>query len=178
MKLILTCLIINCFSVQLLFSQDVVLADDFKLEEVIQVETSSKEQLFQNANDWTLRTFMSFDNLYHFDEEHRNSIIASANLMLRRRSTLLCTINEPRLNYKMTIMFKDGRYKYIIDNLVFEYVETCGEGVIRPVSAPLGEIGFGINKRINIYEEVDQKLKSLIADLKQSMANPMVEEDW
>ena len=178
MKLILTCIIINCFSVRLLFSQDVVLADDFKLEEVIQVETSSKEQLFQNAKNWTLRTLMSFDNLYHFDDEHQNSIIASANLTLKRRSTFLCTIDDPRLNYKMTVMFKDGRYKYIIDNLVLQYVETCGDGVFRPVSAPLEEIGFNINKRINIYEEVDQKLKLLIADLKQSMTNPMAEEDW
>lgn len=178
MKLILTYIIINCFSVGLLFSQDIILEDDFKLEEVIQVGTASKEQLFQNAKDWTLRTLMSFDNLYHFDEEHRNKIIANANLTLRRRSTFFCNINEPRLNYKMTIMFKDGRYKYVIDNLFFEYLETCGEGVIRPMSVPLKDIGFGMNKRINIYDEVDQKLKLLIADLKQSMANPEPEEDW
>lgn len=178
MKIIIASTLIYSFSIFHLFSQDLVLTDDFKLGEVVQVESASKEQLFQNAKHWIFRLLKSSDNLIHLDDEHSNSIIVAANIMLETRVSFACMLNDTKLDYKLTIAFKDGRYKYTIDNMIHRYVGNCGEGETVHRSAYLQDIGFSKRKRAKVYNEVDQKLKLIIADLKQSMATPVAEADW
>lgn len=178
MKIIIASILINCFSLPLLFSQNLVLTDDFKLEEVVRVESASKEQLFQNAKHWVFKLLKSSDNLIHLDDENNNNIIATANLMLETRVTFACMLHDTKLDYKLTIALKDGRYKYTIDNMIHRYVGNCGEGENIHRSAYLKDIGFSKKKRAKVYKEVDQKLKVIIADLKQSMVTPIAEADW
>ena len=82
------------------------------------------------------------------------------------------------LIFKIKILFKNERYKYTIDNMVHRYVVNCGEYGDYPVTAPLGDIKFKDKMKSQIYDEIDHKLRSLIADMKQSILSPKVEEDW
>ena len=176
MKVLFTFLLINCFSILCTFSQDNVLTDDFKFAELVQANSLSKERLFQNAKLWALSSLTPSDNLLYLDTEN-NSIILTGNFMLKTRSAR-CGIVNGTLIFKITILFKNERYKYTIDHLVHRYVVNCGEFGAYPVTAPLGDIKFKDKVKTQIYDEIDHKLRSLIADMKQSILRPKVEEDW
>jgi hypothetical protein len=176
MKVIFTSVIINCISILVTYSQDNVLIDDFKFEEVVQANSLSKEKLFQNAKLWAFSRLKPSDNLLYLDTED-NSIILTGNFMLKNRSAR-CGIMNGTLIFKITILFKNERYRYTIDNMVHRYVANCGEWGGYPVTAPLGDIKFKDKIKTQIYDEIDQKLRLLVADMKESILSPKVEEDW
>ena len=170
MKLIFAIVIINCLSVSLLFSQNHIGPDNFKLEGVVEMKALSKDQLFQRAKLWTLSTLKPSDNLIFMDDEQCNSIVAAANLIFDGGRT--------SIDYKITIAFKDGRYKYTIDHLFYNYIVfPINNGAVQIVVA-MESLKFGKNRKAEIYKETNEKLKLVIVGLEQSMVNPVMEDSW
>ncbi|MDN5211596.1 DUF4468 domain-containing protein [Fulvivirgaceae bacterium BMA12] len=169
MRLIFITAIISCLSVSLLFSQERISAGNLKLEEVVRVQSLSQEQLFLKAKSWILETLKPSDNLVYIDAENHR-MVATINQLLEDRNT--------SVSYKVTLAFKDGRYKYTIDRLIYTYVQNWFNMGAVKVSIPLESMKFSERKKAKIYNQINRELRPFVTTMMQSIKNPGKIADW
>ena len=169
-------IIIVCLQVSV-FGQEKSFSEEFKIEGVVQMDGQTKEQLYEKAKLWTLTSLKTSDNLNEFDDEEHSRIIATGTILLQNRVSG-CGYTDCKLNFKMLVIFKEGRYKYTIDNMVHHYIRRCGHGSHQSLTAPIAEIGFGKKMKSKIYDEVEEKLKTLMQDLQKTVDGVNEDDDW
>ncbi len=169
MRLIFITAIISCLSVSLLFSQERISAGNLKLEEVVRIQSLSQEELFQKAKSWILETLKPSDNLVYIDAGNQR-MVATMNRLLDDRNT--------SVSYKITLAFKDGRYKYTIDRLFYTYVQNWFNTGAIDVAIPLESMKFTDRKKAKIYNQINRELRPFVTAMKQSMTTPVVATDW
>src|SRR5258708_984965 len=92
---------------------------------IIKVDSLPKKELYLRAKDWVVRTLKSSDNNINIDDKDYNSLTSTGNILLPdigNRMSYLFT--ERHLNFKLTIYFKDGRVKYLMENMVHSCMKT------------------------------------------------------
>lgn len=103
-------------------------SQEFKFEEVVQVEDSSnKDELFNRARSWIGKTFK--DEKYVIATEDRATGEISGNGIVKYRTSKIyfgVACVEGYVSFKLNIFVKDGRYKYIFDT--FRHSGTAGLG--------------------------------------------------
>jgi tRNA(Ser,Leu) C12 N-acetylase TAN1 len=92
-------------------------SDNYYYEGVIPVEGVSKEEMFKRAKDWVLSTLKTNDNNIKFDEKEF-SIITSSTFVVKETSRGATTLSSAQVNFKLIIQFKEGKYKFHIDNVI------------------------------------------------------------
>lgn len=161
----------------------------FQYEEVIQVENTSKTDIYDRAKNWVVRTLKSGDNIVNLDDAEKESITATGNILLQDRAGAVGYSNII-LNFKFSVYFKEGRCKLVIDNFILDYTVVFPDANARkePRVSPLEE-GFkkegwikGNKQAQKTYEEVDEKIKSMISDFKSTVKTGAVpgdkKDDW
>jgi len=107
---------------------------DFKLDdngrvyfdEVIEVEGETKEELFFKGKDWIFDTFDSGEaviDYLHPDEGKIRGEARTQNLIYKNTGVKK---NGGHIEYKISLLFKEGRSKILIDNLKFEKGDMMG----------------------------------------------------
>ncbi len=150
---------------------------EIEYQEVVQIDSLNKDEVYLNAKNWMLTTLKSSDNMIQLDDSEKNQLIGSGTIMLDKRSGM----TDCMLNFKWTIKFKEGRYQYTINNFLHFYNQN---GVI-PLRSNLKQImtdNWGgspmkENKQEEIRKEVNAKMENLINDMKISIAKNNTEED-
>lgn len=92
-------------------------SDNYYYEGIVPVEGVSKEEMFKRAKDWVLSNFKTGDNNIQFDEQSL-SIYNSPIVKMKRITN--------HLNFKIAIYFKDGKYKFRFDNIIFIMFSQTG----------------------------------------------------
>jgi hypothetical protein len=90
-------------------------SDNYYYEGVVPVEGVTKEEMYKRAKDWVLANFKTGDNNSVFDEKEL-SIFNSPTIVLGKTKTT----SGDYLNFKIKLLFKDGRYKFRFDNLIVQ----------------------------------------------------------
>lgn len=157
------------------------------MEGVVEVENSNQEELYNRAKLWMAGNLKSSDNQTLYDDESHQQIIASGNLLLDNKGL---QINRS-LNFKLSVFFKDGRFKYVVDQMVLDLTNTSLDGTnktrfvesVNDIYSKYYKKNQKSKKeksRYKIMDELDEELGKLIDNLQQSLSQTAVPEssDW
>ena len=82
--------------------------------------------LYERAKEWMLRNLKSADNQVSLDDKVKEKLIGTTNLLLPdKKENAFSYSSERVLNFKLSVFVKNGRYRVMIENIVYsEVVET------------------------------------------------------
>jgi hypothetical protein len=89
----------------------------FYFEEVVQVDSVSKDQLFNRAEQWFVQAFNTHKPVKTVNPEEGYITIESF------YTVPVAAFAEPLdycVNFKLSLYFKDNRYKYVATDFIFE----------------------------------------------------------
>jgi hypothetical protein len=86
---------------------------------VIQVEGNNKEQLYERAKNWFVIMYKSSKDVIQLDDKENGNIIGKGNFRI------VYYERDPIINHTISLSVKDGRYKYVVNNLV--YTDKLGD---------------------------------------------------
>lgn len=145
---------------------------------VIEQEESSSDSLYIRAKKWATKQFNGKPS-YEVDKRNQKLII-NGSIPAFSYSNKYTKRETGKYNFKMTIWFKEGRYRYAITNLVHEGIKGNAG------SAPRNYFEYYYTTTTNIkgYDQIlryaDKDLNLLIEGFTKAMREPVVvdEEDW
>ncbi|HMQ76786.1 MAG TPA: DUF4468 domain-containing protein [Flavobacteriales bacterium] len=153
----------------------------FKYEKVIQAEGLSQADIYDRAKSWVVRTLKSGDNAVNLDDENKEALNATGNIVLNDQVGWLGYTNV-FLNFKFNVFVKEGRFKVVIDNFMLSYNVVNTQGQF-PRTSTLEE-GFkkeGLAKADKqtqaMYEDANEKLTQMLVDIEAAVANGGLEKD-
>jgi hypothetical protein len=184
--ILLTCLIINSIAT---FAQDenVFPEKDGKVyySEIITVDTGiSKNDLFVAARKWFANAYKSANDVIQMQDKESGEIVGKGIVTWLYRIPLNPSVTV-NVYHTVSIIVKDGRYKYEITDLNGKYYSPgtqIGTSYIRgnDVEWPLSNDVRGNKKNtVLMYKEVNAKILALIESLKIAMSKAKTgSEDW
>ncbi len=145
---------------------------------VVEQEESSSDSLYARAKKWAMKQFNG-KPVYEADKKNQKLVI-SGYIVAYAYGTKYTKREIGKFNFKMTIWFKEGRYRYGITNLVHEGIKG------NTGTAPRNYFEYYYTTTSNIKQcdqtlrFADKDLNKLIEDFVKAMKDPIVvdEEDW
>lgn len=145
--------------------------------EVVETPGVSKNELYVRANTWFTRTFKSAKSVLELQDKEAGKLIGKGLLPVIIKVPILGATDAGTVATTITILCKDGKYKYVIDNLSHERPYGANTqywvdaGALEKEKPESGMMKRPSKKEWNdIKAAVDKDLKSMTADLKKSMA--------
>jgi len=131
---------------------------------VIEIENKSKQVLYKKAVEWITLNYNSANDVVQLDDKENGEIIGKGSFRIP-----LYSIN-PVINHTITILVKDGRYKYLISDLI--YNDDQGN---KSSFENCSYITKSAKKKL--YPKIDEEIKSLIISLEKDMKTKPT-DDW
>jgi len=131
--------------------------------EVVQVDSSSKIDLYKKAKKWFVTTYKSAKEVIQLDDPENGEIIGKGNFKVSYYS------REPFISHTISISVKDGRYKYSITDLTYSDNQNEKFSIEN-----FPKSWFGKKK---LYLKVDEEINAIILSLKKYMSSKE-KEDW
>lgn len=149
--------------------------------DVIQVDSVTKDELYNRAKLWFATTYNSANDVLQIDDKAEGQIVGKAIVMYN--PTILSASNQTKgpIKYTIKLFLKEGRYKYELSDFIHD-----------PYGNQYGKISMGtittdeicpnptrtMTKRWNndVWEEIknqiEKNINSIIESLKQAMITP------
>lgn len=148
-------------------------SDNYYYEGVVPVDGVTKEEMFRSAKDWVLSTVKTEDNNAKFDDQEL-SIFTTPTIVVKAINGR----NNDFVNFKLKLMFKDGKYKFRFDNLIVKsnvFLNSPPTAYNGVKMVPGG--GARYNRRlINV---INQTLFDMAASLEKTIKGTGVKkDDW
>ncbi len=137
-----------------------------RMDGIIQVEDVSMQELYERSKVWMTNNITSSNKLSEHEQDSVKQLTGHGNVILSGGGP----IKNKTLDFNITLYFKDGRLKYVINQLVLmDYGGAIGSTDGSPTYQemdPLYEKQFkkGQGKK-GIQLLIDEKLSSLINSL-------------
>ncbi len=158
--------------IYLLFASIVVSSQSYT--EVVQQDTTSKEDLYSRARTWAEVTFNSAKDVIQMGDKETGTLIVKAALPVTYR-VLGMNDNGGHINYTLTIEVKPGRYRYSIDGI--QHILPNGTlGLTYEELKTSEQTGYYKRLNDNYIYQIEEHLDELIESLKVSMLSPR--SDW
>lgn len=106
-------------------------------EEVIQVDSNAitQEKAYGNAKQFIVSNLKTVDNNIIADDKDFTQIINTGNLLTKPDRA-----NATSIEFKLKVFFKHGRYKIMVDNIVFSGYTADGYGNKFPFVFPYSKL--------------------------------------
>ncbi|MFN3445387.1 MAG: DUF4468 domain-containing protein, partial [Bacteroidia bacterium] len=91
----------------------------------ITLDSLSKDELYKRGREWMLRTLKSGDAQVSLSDDDKNSLTGTGNILLENESGTYCYTTDRGINFKISVFFKEGRVKYLIEHVVFHETLVC-----------------------------------------------------
>lgn len=161
-----------------LFFSIFIFSQELKYEEVVQVDTTAtKKELYNRARAWFADNFKDEGEVMTIQDVENGEISGNGNFRYDTRKIyfgVFCVVGM--INFKVNIYVKDGRYKYIIHDLVhegsyFDGSRPINYGLLTIDEAPPTPSRGGAGKKAwtDIKEKVNDKVQNIISGLKNAM---------
>lgn len=128
---------------------------------VVQIDSLNKDQLYLLAKKWFVNTYKSAKAVIQLDDKENGVITGKGTFAF---SSL---VNDTYIDHTISIFVKDGRYKYVLTNFIYENKDK---------SFDIENIPWGYGKKM-ICSTIDAKAKMIIASLEEYMKTPQ-KDDW
>ena len=107
-------------------------ADKYVFEGVVNVDGAAADMMYKRAKEWVIANLKTGDNNIQFDDE-KKSIVNSATIVIKQERSGMASFSSTLVNFKLNLQFKDGRYKFVIDNVVAGY-SVYNRDIVTPYS--------------------------------------------
>jgi hypothetical protein len=156
-------------------SQDLPKNAEGKVEyvDVIKLDTTHAAALFSNAKIFITNAFKSGKDVTQMEDQEAKTVIGKGNMPVDIKALGMAW--PGRVDFKITIQCKDGRYKYSFSDFVFNYqAGTKGKAFQYGMEE---DDHKGLNKKQwdNVKQQVDDTITAAVVDLKKQMASS---SDW
>jgi hypothetical protein len=162
-----------------LVAPDLPISEKTKLitySEVVQVEGLSAGQLFDKSLQWANGFYKNPKNVIRTSDKSNGKLVCKGRYRMNNPPNKKGVVTSAGdAMYKLTINFKDGRYKYEITE--FNWMKTSAF----PAERWFDTDSQSYSPVYNSYlQQTDQKAKEVIETLKATMSSPpeKTEEDW
>jgi len=145
-------------------------------KEVVEVEGLSDDQLFDKSLQWANGFYKNPKNVIRTSDKSSVTLVCKGRYRMNNPPNKKGVVTSAGdAMYKLTINFKDGRYRYEITE--FNWLKTSAFPAERWLDTSSQSYS---PVYISYLEQTDQKTKAIIASLKATMAAPVDEavEDW
>lgn len=140
-------------------------------------QAGTSDELFDKGLSWYNSYFKNPTNVIRKKDKVNHKIVGKARLRI------LNPANKKGIKtmagivlYTITVAFKDGKYKYTIDDIILKQTSKY------PIERWLATKGPYYNPKNNFYlQQVDENMKKTIADLKKHMTKSNAannKSDW
>jgi len=148
-------------------------------EDVVLVDSTSKDDLYKRAQRWFVRNYRSAKDVIQYENVADAEIIGKGFFTVNW--VIFIHVEEVSVYHAIAIRCKDGRFKYTVSDAIIRYyadgyknipgylVETALEDWLRNPSKQHAQ---------NVYADIDTHIKATIASLRKAMASPTDENDW
>ncbi len=152
----------------------------YDILEVVEVDNTSKEELYNRAIQWFSTAYKSANDVIQLADKEQGVIIGKGAVVTYIK-VLGSQHDAGLVYYTITISAKDNKYKYEINSVYHdkEYSELAGSG--GSLNNEIPSCGnFKISKKYweSIKSYADSGLNYLVKSLKTSMALPSKTTDW
>jgi len=146
---------------------------------VVEQEETGSDSLYFRAKRWAARKFIGGKAIFDLDKKNQK-VVMNGWMTANAYSNKYTKRNIGRIEFKMTVWIKEGRYKYQLSNFVHEGIKS-NEGV-----ATRNYFEFYYTSPNNVkgndqtLRYADKDINKLIDDFKKHMKDPVVpdEEEW
>lgn len=98
--------------------------------DVIELPEMDKKAIYEKAKLWMVSTLKSSDSMTELSNEESDQLIGTGNLNISEfkvPSPMGTYLSRGAvLNFKVLIFCKDGRFKYVLENFTFNYLDLYG----------------------------------------------------
>lgn len=129
---------------------------------VIQVDGTNKDELYSRAKKWFATMYKSANDVIQLDDKENGEIIGKGNFKISYYA------RNPIINHTITISIKDGRFKYVITDLVYSDIQ--GD------KFPIENFPKAWAGKKKLYESVDREVSQLISSIEKSMKSKA--DEW
>ena len=155
-----------------------------KFEEVQEVESLTKKQLFDNARIFLNKTFVKSQEVINIEDKEQGLIAGKGIIRVEEKAPLnKVAIHDFR--FTIEIRVKEGRYKYTLTDFVHEQKVGFSMGLITDSETYTGNRPLGFSKKLanNLYikrkDTIIREAKIFIDSLKNSMTDTAnTNSDW
>ena len=150
-------------------------------EGVVEVDSVSADQLYSRAKLWLANVFVKSRNVIDLDDPSSNTIVAKGNAPVIIMGNL-GKEDGGYISFKLSLFFKDSRYKYILTD--FDHVYDGGKagfgsgGDIENEKPACGTFYLTMKNWTRIKEQTDEIANGLVSSLQTEMARGQETEKW
>jgi hypothetical protein len=134
----------------------------YAYEQVVNVEGVSKEEMFSRAKKWIISNFKTNDNNIQFDETNL-TIANTATVVLKVASGFNWALTSGLVNFKLNLQFKDGRYKFVFDNIAVQ--AAYSDGIVETVNYE--QVQRNNKPAKHIRKEINEKLLAIATQMEE-----------
>jgi len=153
--------------------------------EIIPVDSTTKNDLYISALEWMNKTYKSGKNVIQTTDKEGGMIIGKAVTQTLIYNNMGMKKDGGYFSYIISIYCKDNKYKFVIENITY----NKGEMILNPGADmaekfPYNWTGLiGNNKQTrrewkSFQRQADTELMIIIEDLKKYMSNSKKKSDW
>lgn len=136
----------------------------YSYENVVNVENVAKEEMFKRAKQWVLSNLKTGDNNIGVNEGNQ-TINNTATVVLAAGRGFNWAITHAVVNFKIQLEFRDGRYKFVFDNIVVQ--AAYADGIVETMAYET--ITRNNKPARHLKKEVDEKLSALASGLEAAV---------
>lgn len=175
------------FSATLSYTQVILPVDSttnkITYSEVVAVDGNSAGVLYSKVKDWLTVSFKDSKNVLDLDDAINFKIVGKWQFSVWQMGNLGKEPNGGHVDYTLTIMLKDNRYKYIITDFYHDRDSKTpggyGAGGNLELETPqCGKFFMTMKNWGRIQEQTDTYIKQLVQSLKVHMGTKSQAEGW
>lgn len=145
-----------------------VVDNDICYTEIIQVQDISKDELYNRAHTWFVNAFKSAKDVIQMQDKESGKIMGKGAFQYSI-GALLPVLD---MTVTITIIAKDGRYKYILNNFVRHYTASVGLASTEG-DQTIFEMFEGADPKKKVVQKNTTKLNESILNLVKSLKKGM-----
>ena len=131
--------------------------------DVVKVDSVSATELYNRAKKWIALRYKSANDVIQIDNKEDKILIGKGNFNIKYYT------RNPVIGHTIQIETREERYKYTISNFI--YSDNKGD------SFAIEKFPKGWAGKRKLYRTIDDKINTLISDLKKVIATE-VDDDW
>lgn len=156
---------------------------NYSYQDVIKVDSVSKEQLYKRAKAWVLKSLKSSDNILELDDKEFNAITSGGTIPLTRIGTsgfMSYVYDDAKLTFKATIQFKDGKVRYTFDNFSYSANKMFNGAYNGALSSTLENLELTGKTKEQALTDIASKMTALIKSFTADITakSNKSQDDW
>jgi uncharacterized protein (DUF2344 family) len=131
--------------------------------DVVKVDSVGANGLYNRAKKWIALRYKSANNVIQLDNKEDKILIGKGNFSINYYT------RNPVIGHTIQIEAREGRYKYTISNFIYSDVRGDSFAIEKFPNSWAG--------KKKLYRTIDEKVNTLINDLKKVIAT-VEKDDW